>query len=289
METVRFLFWEAMKVIGLAFAGLVAAKAIATLRRGQAPNSSEDAGGANRVDSPAKVGLTKAGLTKTGLYVVLLALVALGAYSVGVDVAAEIYYWAAQDNLAKSDAAKAYINAVRSIELRPSALRHWRVLERAKFTSHQFASMIEDAPALQKVSGGELEEEDALRLAYAYFFTTQYDRVFPITERLLRQNRYYAAPSVLEGYTYIGKRQYHDAKRTFLFVLQVFPNQEDAVKGLAEAYFLGGERAQAVSVLRQTSRFNFTPDARRRLSELQQMYEADAVPEPPHVSPPGGR
>ena len=284
METVRFLFWEAMKVIGLAFAGLVAAKAIATMRPWPAANTGQNASDAAGVNRHRKLGLSKA-----ALYAVVLALVALGAYGAGLDVAAEIYYWASENNLAKSDAAKAYINAVRSVELRPAALRHWRVLERAKFTSHQFASMIEDAPALRKVSGGELGEEDALRLAYAYFFTTQYDRVVPTTERLLRKNRYYAAPRVLEGYAYLGKRQYHDAKRTFLFVLQAFPNQEDAVKGLAETYFVGGERAQALSVLRQTARFNFTPDARRRLSELQQMYEADAVPEPPHVSPPGGR
>src|SRR3989442_5612985 len=199
VDSLRFIFWEAMKALSLVFLAVLAAKGIGSVRAdGQAAKS------------------RRLAWSRGVLYAMLLALAALGARGVGYDLAAQFYFWASQDNLAHFEAPRAYANALRAVELRPGVLRYWQTLARSKFSEQQFASMLEDEPAFKSISGGRLEEEDALRFAFAHFFLAEYDQVILLTRQLVKENRYYAAPYVLEGTTYLKRKKYTESKRCFL-------------------------------------------------------------------------
>jgi tetratricopeptide (TPR) repeat protein len=263
VDSFRFIFWEAMKALSLLFLAVLAAKSIGSLRAdGQATQ-------------PRRLAWSRG-----VLYAILLALAALGARGIGYDLAAQFYFWASQDNLAHFQASRGYANALRAVKLRPGELRYWRTLARSKFAEQRFASMLEDEPAFRSLSGGRLEEEDALRFAFAHFFLAEYDQAIFLTRQIIKENRYYAAPYVLEGMAYLNQKKYPDAERTFLAVLQMFPSQEDAVRGLAQLYFIRGEHARALAVLNETAKFPFPADARQRFQDLKALYSAAAGPKP---------
>ena len=102
MEMVRFIFGLVMKTLGLAFLGLVTAKAIAGLRA-ESPLAND----------------RQLRWTRGGLYLAALLLVILGARSLGFDAAAEVYAAASSKNLEHGQLDKAYYNALRAVEMRP--------------------------------------------------------------------------------------------------------------------------------------------------------------------------
>ena len=254
MEVARFIFWTALKTLSLVFLGLLAAKAVAGLRV-------PAAGQGNRF-----------GLVRGVLYVLILLLVILGARDVGIDVAAQNYAWTSEKNLAQAQLAKAYANALRAVELRPGELRYWQMLARAKSAARQFASLVADIPTIRTLSGGKLDEDDAYRFAASYYFLGQHDKVIPLTQQMIRENRMYRSAYVLQGYGYMAQKKYPEAQRTFLEVLQLFPTQQAAVEGLAHVHFLTGNTTAALDVLGQTSRFPFPPEARKRFEALKALY-----------------
>ena len=255
MDLARFIFWEGLKTLGLLFLGLLAAKAVGALAR-PAPL-------ARRGVAP---------LLRASLYLLILMLVGTGALTIGYDLAAEAYMYACVRDLGRREVGMAYLNARQAVKLRPATLRYWQTLASAKFAQQQFASVIADLPVLLALSGGKLEEEEAYRVAAAYYFLGQYEQVFPLTRRMIRENRVFAAPYVLEGYTYIAQKKYAPAEKVFLEVLQMFPSQQAAVEGLAHAHYLSGQRAAALSVLDQTAQFRFPSEARQRFEALKDLY-----------------
>jgi len=255
VNEIRFIFWEVMKTVALILLALLSAKAIGGLRAGARPDGSQ-----------------RFRLAPGLLYVVLLALVAAGALGIGHDVAAELYFTASRDNLDRSQMGQAYKNALSAVRLRPSALRYWQMLEAIKFRQGQFQSLLEDQGTLQALSPGRLDESDALRCALAQFFLGQYEQVIPLTRELIRNNRVYADPYVLQGNTFLALKNYTDAERSFLAVLQAFPTQEGAVEGLAHVHFLTGDTKRALDVLEQTARYPFPPEARKRFASLKALY-----------------
>ncbi|MBZ5515092.1 MAG: hypothetical protein LAN62_09690 [Acidobacteriia bacterium] len=255
IDLARFIFWTATKTLALVILGLMTAKAVRGLR---------DSGASGTPDRLPYI--------KGALYAAILALVILGAQNVGTDIAAENYARASQRNLANSQLPKAYENARRAVELRPGERRYWHTLWNAKFARRQYASLLADRPTLFALGGGKLEEEDAYTCAAAYYFLAQYDQVIPLTENMIRENRAYAAPYVLQGYTYLAQKKFAEAERSFLEVLQTIPTLEVAVAGLAHAHYLRGDRAGAQAVLDETSRFSFSPEARRRFQDLKALY-----------------
>ncbi|HKS95335.1 MAG TPA: tetratricopeptide repeat protein [Terriglobia bacterium] len=265
METFRFVFWEALKTLSLVLVALLAVKSISGSR-------------------PAAAGSNRAcAWIRGALYALTLALGVLGARGIGKDLAARFYYWGCQDDVARLETsgspaglATAYAKGRRAVELRPGELKYWRALSRSKFVERQFASMLADQPAFEALSDGHLEEEDALRFAFAHLFLAQYDQVIPLTQQLIRENRFYAEPYVVEGTAYLDQKKYREAEQTFLEVLQIFPTQEDAVRGLARVYWVSGDRARALKVLDETSKFPFSPEARQRFLDLKELYSEPA-------------
>jgi tetratricopeptide (TPR) repeat protein len=255
VEAFRFIFWEAMKVLALIFAGLLAAKSVAGMAAGE------------RTDKAKQLRLLKA-----LCYVTILALVFLGAWNVGYDVAAESYFWASGDNVERKQFAKAYVTALRAVEIRPANLGYWRALVLAKIYLHQFASALDDAPALQSLNGGDLNSADAYRLVVCCLARAQYSQVVTMTQRLIQRNPLYAAPYVLQGMAYTAQKQYSEAERSFRQALQIFPNHQAAVEGLAHAYFLAGYTSQALAVLNETAKCPFSPEARKRFEALKALY-----------------
>lgn len=253
MELAKFILIASVKALGLLFLGLLASKAVGALQ----------GSGATRRRNYAAL---------WGLYAVILALVATGALTIGYDVAAEIYARASARDLAGRQAARAHFNAQRAVELRPGNLRYWQTLATMKFAEKQYASVVADAPALQALAGGKLEESDAYRLAVAHFLLGRFDKVHPLTQTLMRENRAYAAPYVLEGYTLMAENQFAPAAKVFLEVLRMFPSQQAAVEGLAHSLYLGGNHPAALSVLDQTAKFRFPPEVRRRFEALKGLY-----------------
>ena len=247
MEIIRFVFWEAAKVLGLVFLGMLAAKSAAPL---VAP---------------------KAWL-KPALYGLILVFAGLGAWFVGNDVAAEVYMWSSEGSLARGELVKAYSNATEAVNLRPNNLSYWHSLMRAKMSLHQLDSVLDDEPAMTALSGGSLDEEDDYQLSLCAFFLGQYDKVVATTLRLIRQNPSYAAPYVLQGLAYTAEKKYPEAQQSFLAVLQIFPNNQAAVENLARAYYLGGDRQRALAVLDQTTKFPFAPPVRERFEALKGLY-----------------
>lgn len=247
VQTFEFIFWEALKAMALVVAALLAVKAARPLAAG-----------------------SRRGLL---LYAIILALTALGAVTVGKDIAAEVYGESVPGNLERRDYALAYSNALRAVELRPGNLYYWQMLARAKFAMRQFDSLLADEPAFQRLSPGGLGEEDVLRFTYARYFLGQYDRVISIAGQMMRQNPDYPKSYVLAGMAETALRRYADAERDFLRALKILPTQQDAVEGLAHVYFLEGDTKRAATVLDLTSHYDFSPEQRRRFEELKELYE----------------
>ncbi len=248
MEVIRFIFWEAAKVLGLVFLGLVSSKTVASL------------------------GVRKVWI-KPALYALIMALAGMGAWYAGNDVAAEVYMWSCNTNLSHGDLAKAYSNAIQAVSLRPNNLGYWRVLIQTKIRLQQLQSVVDDEPAVLALSHGDLDEVDEYQFALCSFFLGQYDKVVATTLRLIRQNPSYAAPYVLQGLAYTVERKYPEAQQSFLAVLQVFPNNQAAVEGLARAYYLDGDRKQALEVLDDAMKFPFPPPAQERFKALKGLYD----------------
>jgi len=255
MEIARFIFWTAMKGLGLAFLGLLAVKAVGAMRSAaRGPEGGRTA------------------ILRGFLYAVIAALVVLSARNIGYDIAAEIYARASSNDLAEGKTGRAYANALRAVEMRPGVLRYWRALALAKLGLRQFHSLVQDVPAFQALSGGALAEEDGYCMAVGYYFQARYDMVTPLTQDMIRQNPMYAAPYVLQGYAYTAQKRFAEAERTFVEVLRLFPTQASAVEGLAHLYFVGGNKAGALDILEQTKKFPFPPESRLRFEALKALY-----------------
>jgi len=113
VEQLRFIFWELLKILGVAFTSLLAAKAVASRK------ATEDKSLASR--------LARA---KPWLYAVILALVGFGAWNLGYDIAAEVYYGASLSDAQNSRLSNAYVNALQAVVLRPGVPRYWQASRR---------------------------------------------------------------------------------------------------------------------------------------------------------------
>jgi tetratricopeptide (TPR) repeat protein len=255
VEQLPFIFWELLKILGLAVTSLLAVKAVASCK------AAED----NSLAS-------KLAHAKPWLYAVILALGGFGAWNLGFDIAAEVYYWASLSDAQNSRLSKAYFNALQAVVLRPAVPRYWRTLEGAKFSLGQFASVVDDWSTLRRLAGGELDEEDSSRIAASLFFLGRYDEALAITKRLIAQNRLYMLAYILQGEILTAQRNYGEAQQTFRAALQILPTNQAAVEGLAHAYFLEGNRQQAVKVLERTSKLPFSIEARKRFEALKGLY-----------------
>jgi tetratricopeptide (TPR) repeat protein len=196
----------------------------------------------------------------------------LGSRSIGFDVAAEAYAVASGNNLERRELDKAYANASRAVQLRPGGLRYWRQLAGAKLALHQYASLLKDQVAMEALSGGRLNDQDAHNFAVCHYFLGEYDQVIALTQESISRNRIYPAPYVLQGAAYTAQRKYREAEQSFLQVLQLFPTHQMAVEGLAHTYYLAGNRVGALGVLNETSKYPFSPQARQRFEALKALY-----------------
>jgi tetratricopeptide (TPR) repeat protein len=248
VEVIRFIFWEAVKILGLVFLGLVSSKAVAGL-------------------AVRKVWI------KPALYALILAMAGLGAWYAGNDVAAEVHMWSCNSNLSRGDLVKAYSNAIQAVSLRPNNLSYWHALTQTKMRLQQLQSVVDDEPAVRALGKGDLDEVDEYQFALCSFFLGQYDKVVATTLRLIRQNPSYAAPYILQGLAYTAEKKYPEAQQSFLAVLQIFPDNQAAVEGLARAFYLGGDRQRALAVLDETVKFPFPPPARERFEALKGLYD----------------
>jgi len=248
LEIIRFVFWEAVKVLALVLLGMVSSKSVAAL-------------------SMRKTWV------KPVLYTLILALSGVGAWEVGNDVAAEVYMWTSNSNLSRGELDKAYANALQAVRMRPTHLSYWRALMRAKMRMEQLQSVLDDEPSMRALSNGDLDEIDEYQFSLCSYFLGQNDKVVAATLRLIRQNPSYAAPYVLQGLAYTAEQKYPEAQQSFLAVLQIFPNNQAAVEGLARAYYLGGERQRALAVLDETAKFPFPPPVRQRFDALKGLYD----------------
>jgi tetratricopeptide (TPR) repeat protein len=249
------MFWEILKIVAFTFASLLAAKAIASLKA--------------TVDGSLARRLVRA---KPWLYAVLLALVGLGAWSLGYDVAAEVYYWAGLGDAQNARLSKAYLNSLQAVGLRPGVPRYWQALEAAKVNLDQFASVADDLPAMQRVTGGKLDEIDSYRFAFCLFLLGKYDEALRITGPVISQNPFYLPPYILQGDILTAQRKYGEAKQAFLAALQILPTDQLALEGLAHAYFLEGDRLQALKVLNETTKLPFPTQAQKRFEALKGLY-----------------
>jgi tetratricopeptide (TPR) repeat protein len=248
VEIIRFVFWELVKIIALVFLGVVSTKAVAGLA---APKA----------------------WIKPALYALILALAGVGAWEAGNDVAAEVYMWSSDSNLERGDLAKAYSNALQAVNLRPHNLSYWHTLIQVKLRLQQVQSVLDDEPAVRGLSQGDWDEVDEYQYALCWYFMGQYDKVVATTLRMIRQNPSYAAPYVLQGLAYTAEKKYPEAQQSYLAVLQIFPNNQAAVEGLARAFYLGGDRQRALAVLDQTVKYPFPPPARQRFEALKGLYD----------------
>lgn len=255
METIHFVLWEALKVLALILLGLLVVKVVASARPAEGP-----------------AGLERSRWIKRGLYGLTLALVLLGAWFIGYDIAAEVYYWADQQSFQRNDYPQAYTNALRAVQLRPGVLRYWRALEAAKMYVGQFASAIEDRPALESLMGGSLDEGDAYQYALCLYLLGRYPDVEQATQRLIQQYPYYVAAYVLQGLTYTAQRKFPEAQQSYQDALRFGPNNQVAVEGLAHAYYLAGDRSRALAILNETATRSFSPEARRSFETLKGIY-----------------
>ena len=255
MEQIRFIFWELLKILGVTFISLLAVKGVAGFKA--------------TADNTLSSRLAR---SRTWLYALILALVVFGAWNLGYDIAAEVYYWTALSDAQKARPDKSYFNALPAVALRPGIPRYWQALESAKFSLGQWASVVDDTPALQRVAGRDLDEVDAYRVAVSLYFLGRYDEALRITERLVSQNRFYLPPYILQGHLLTAQHKYAAAQQVFRAALSVLPTDQLAVEGLAHAYFLDGNRRQALQVLENTSKFPFPVQAQKRFEALKGMY-----------------
>jgi tetratricopeptide (TPR) repeat protein len=255
VEQCRFIFWELLKILGVAFTSLLAVKAVA----------SRKATGGNSLAS-------KLARVQPWLYAVILALVGFAAWNLGYDIAAEVYYWTSLSDAQNSRLSKAYLNSLQAVVLRPGVPRYWKALEAAKFNLGQFASVVDDWPALHRLAGGDWDEVDSYRFAVSLFFLGRYDEALSIAKQLIRQNRFYMPPFILQGDILTAQRKYGEAQQAFAAVLQFLPTDQAAVEGLAHANFLEGNRQQALKVLEETSKLPFSIEARKRFEALKGLY-----------------
>ncbi|MGH9434203.1 MAG: tetratricopeptide repeat protein, partial [Terriglobia bacterium] len=237
MERLEFIFWESTKVLILIFLGLVSVKAVGALKP-------RDASGGVRWLRPLRY----------VLYALILALVVLGARIAGYDFAAETYYAVSSGNLHRREIDKAYSNALRAVELRPGILRYWQQLAEVKVLGHQYASAIQDESKIKELSGGQLAEDDAMRLAASDLASGDYDGVIRITTNLLRARPDYPVPYLLKGQAFLSLKDYDHAEKTFLQVLGFAPTITPAVDGLASAYYLAGDTSRCLAVLNATEK-----------------------------------
>lgn len=254
MEIPHFIFWEALKAFALVFLALLAVKIIGTI-------SISASKGGKRIKA-----------IKGTLYIFVLVVVVLGARVLGTDVAAEVYYVTAQKNLAHHEVRLAYSNALRAVERRPAELRNWQALERAKILGHQYASALEDEPALKALSGGELDPDDEIRFATCRYELGQYGEVVKLSGSIIQKNRFYPLAYLLQGTTYVALKQYAAAENTLLALLDLFPTETEGVTELAHAYYLSGNAPRALAVLDATKHYDFPPQARARFEALKTFY-----------------
>jgi tetratricopeptide (TPR) repeat protein len=272
MEVIRFLCWEAVEILVLMLLALAAAKAIR-----QWTSSLAQGGNLHACSPPTRAKTARYGpgkLVGLALNAVLLALAGLGARGIGNRLAAEFYFMASERNLAQSEPSRAYTNALRAVRLEPHAIEYWQMLSATKFALQQYSSVVGDRATFESLERGHLDEKDAMRFAFAHFFLGQYEPAIELAAQVLKENRTYPAPYLLLGTAYSAQRRYVEAERFFQQVLQIYPTQEAAVEGLSHAYFLGGDAARALAVLRETTRFPFNPEARKRFDELSELYKA---------------
>jgi tetratricopeptide (TPR) repeat protein len=247
VEIIRFVFWEAAKVLALVFLALVSTKAIGALN----------------------VRKTR---MKFPLNALVIIFAGLGAWYAGNDVAAQVYEWSSGSALGRGDLVKAYSVAVQAVRLRPNNLSYWHTLIITKMHMRQLQSVLDDEPAVRALSKGNLDEEDEYQFALCLYFLGQNDKVVATTLRLIRQNPSYAAPYVLQGLAYTAEKKYPEAQQSFLAVLQMFPNNQAAVESLARAYYLDGDRQRALSVLAATAKFPFPAPSQQRFEALKGLY-----------------
>lgn len=250
MARFEFIFWEAVKALTLLVLALLAVKAVRTFARER-----------------GRSGLVLA------LYGAIVVLATLGARTVGLDIAAEVYNWVGEKNLDRHQWAAALGNALRAVELRPGVLSYWDLVARAKFSTHQYASLLRDEPVFRALNPRGLGEDDLMRFAYCRLFLGQYREVIPLADDVIRLNPGYPKAYVIEGLAEAGLRRYGDAEHNFLKALQILPTQADAVEGLAHVYFLMGSTDRALAVLDTTARYSFSPEARERFQALKALYE----------------
>jgi tetratricopeptide (TPR) repeat protein len=248
LEPIRFVFWEVVKIIALVFLGMFSAKSVAAL-------------------------VARQSWVRTVLYGLILGLASWGAWITGNDVAAEVYMWTADSNLEHGDLIKAYSNAFEAVSLRPASLTYWHVLIQTKLRLQQLQSVLDDEPAVLALSKGEMDEVDEYQFALCSYMLGQNDKVVATTLRLIRENPAYAAPYVLQGLAYTAEKKYPEAQQTFLTVLQIFPNNQAAVEGLAHAFYLGGDCQRALVALKETEKHSFLPPARQRFEALKGLYD----------------
>ena len=268
MDAIRFFFWESIKTLSLALLGVAAVKAIRALPSGRAMS------GLRFV--PDSQGISKSSRQRYATGIALAAivlLVCLGARGIGNDLAAELYFRASRDDLAHNQARNAYQNALRAVKLRAGQVKYWQMLSTTKLGLHQYESMLADRAALESLQGGRLSEQDSMRFGFGYFFLAQYDEAAALAREVIQNNRFYAAPYVLLGMAYTAEKKYTDAERTFLEVLQMYPNQEGAVEGLAHVYLLMGQPGRSIAVLNESAKFQFSLAARERFAELKALYQ----------------
>jgi tetratricopeptide (TPR) repeat protein len=251
LEPFEFVFWEILKAFALVVVALLAVKATKSFV-------------AQRQASRG---------TRLVLYAAILGLVVLGARTLGLDVAAEVYGWTSQKNLDRRQYALAYSNAVRAVNLRPDVERYWELLARAKFALGQFDSLLRDEAALRSLSPRGLDEDDLMRFAYCHYFLGQYNDAIALTRQFISRNPGYPKSYLLEAQAELGLRQYPEAEQDFMKSLQILPTQADAVEGLAHAYFLSGDPGAAAAVLDATSHYSFPAPARERFRALKGLYE----------------
>jgi tetratricopeptide (TPR) repeat protein len=254
MEIPHFIFWEGLKTVSLVFLALLAVKIISTMRM------------------DTRAGRYRPALFKGALYVAVLAIAALGAWVVGNDVAAEFYYLAAGWNASQNQIRLEYSNALRAIRLRPDQLRYWQALEQAKVTGQQYASALNDEPAILWLNGGTLSESDEIRFALCHYFLGQYEQALSASRQVIQKNPYFPFAYIVQGSAYTALRQYGAAENAFLMLLRMDPTDVDGVDGLAQAYFLAGNRPRAMAVLNATRQYSFSPQARKRFEELKELY-----------------
>jgi len=255
MNELQFTLAESLKALALLFLALLATKALEA--------------------TPAAAGSGEAArfrLIWTAGYALTAALAIWGARGLGIEVSAGIHNFVAAAALDQQQPGRAYTNALAAVELRPRVVAYWENLERGKIALRQFSSALQDESAVRALSGGELDEADALLYAWCHYDVGDYDRALAATEALIHKNPYFAAPYVLKGMVEIAEKNYDQAEKTFLAVLQMFPNDAQAVEGLAHAYYLSGTGVRAEEVLRQSERYSFPPGARRRIEELKRLY-----------------